>query len=317
MQNQTVLITKGGFLQDTYRTAGIMGCARKILAALRMKLPLWALGRRTNASVAAYFDLITDDARMFYNDCFHFGYFKEGGEDFEQALANHTDAVAEFAGVAAGARVLDVGCGIAAPAIRIARQHACHITGINISAEQVRQGQDLVEQHGLSDRITVQSGNALDLPFSDASFDAALCIEVAGDICVTDVQKTQLARELHRVLAPGGRIGFSDLVFTAAPTRDEERVLRSVLYHEGAELVTDWPKVFERCGFTVTRRTDIIRETMQTWDHSLAIYEARADEVEQRYGRAIARRVMADLKRIPVILEKYGSFLLMSMEKPA
>ncbi len=280
-----------------------------------MHLPVMTIGRRTNSSVGAYFDLITDDARMFYGDSFHFGYFKDGGEDFATALNNHTDIVADMAQVGSSACVLDIGCGICAPAIRLARRYGCRITGVNISAEQVRQGRELVARHGLSDRISVVEGNALKLPFEDVSFDSALCLEVAGDICVTKEQKIKLADELHRVLRPGARIGFSDLVFTGRPTREEERAMRSILYHDGRELMTDWPGIFEKRGFNITRRMDIIDKTMNTWLHSLSVYEGRADEVERRYGKAIARRTMEYLRQIPDILSKYGSFVVMSAQK--
>ncbi len=317
IRKKQVLAAKGGFLRQTYRESGIAGCGRKVLAAIRMQLPMMTLGRRTNASVGAYFDLITDDARTFYGDSFHFGYFRRGDESFQEALENHTDVVAELAGVGNAASVLDIGCGICAPAIRIAARHGCHITGLNISAEQVRQGRELVGRHGLADRIAVIEGNALKLPFDDASFDAILCLEVAGDICVTPEQKQQLVREMRRVLAPGGKIGFSDLVFTGRPSREEERAMRTILYHDGAELITDWPAIFTSCGFEVLHKQDIIAETMKTWEHSLAVYEGRAEEVERRYGRAIARRTMAQLRQIPEILQRYGSFLVMSACKPA
>jgi cyclopropane fatty-acyl-phospholipid synthase-like methyltransferase len=47
--------------------------------------------------------------------------------------------LAELARVKAAGRVLDVGCGIAAPALRIAHRYGCRVTGVNISREQVRQ----------------------------------------------------------------------------------------------------------------------------------------------------------------------------------
>lgn len=317
IRKRQVLAAKGGFLRQTYRDAGIVGCARKIAAAIRMQLPMFALGRRTNASVGAYFDLITDDARLFYGDSFHFGYFRRGDETFDEALDNHTDIVAEMARLQGATRVLDIGCGICAPAIRIAGKHGCHITGLNISAEQVRQGRELVDRHGLAERIAVVEGNALRLPFNDGSFDAILCLEVAGDICVTAEQKEQLVQEMRRVLVPGGTVGFSDLVFTGRPTREEERAMRTILYHQGEELITDWPEIFRSCGFRVEKVQDIIAQTMKTWEHSLSVYEGRAAEVEQRYGRSIARRTMEQLRQIPEILRQHGSFVVMSACKPA
>ena len=310
-----ILAAHGGFFTETYKAFGIRGCLRKVAAAIKMQLPMLALGRRTNSSVAAYFDLITDDARMFYGDSFHFGYFIRGDESFEEALDNHTDIVAEMAQTDSAGEVLDIGCGICAPAIRIAGRHNCRITGVNISAEQVRQGRELVAREGLAKQISVVEGNALNLPFARESYDAALCLEVAGDICVTDAQKHRLAAEVHRVLRPGGRIGFSDLVFTSRPSRKEECAMRAILYHNGAELITDWPTIFRSRGFRVDRCEDIIGQTMKTWEHSLAVYESRAADVARRFGSSIARRIVRHLEMIPDILRTHGSFVVFSAEK--
>jgi cyclopropane fatty-acyl-phospholipid synthase-like methyltransferase len=312
-----VLAAKGGFLTEIFREQGFKGCAKKVVAAIKMNLPVLAMGRRTNRSVGAYFDLITDDARMFYGDSFHFGYFKDPSESFEQGLFNHTDLVADMAQLGGAARVLDIGCGICAPAIRIAGKHDCHITGINISAEQVKQAAKLVASQNLSERIVVRRANALELPFEGDSFDSLLCLEVAGDICVSEEQKERLIDECWRVLKPGGHIGFSDLVFTGAPSCDEERSMQRVLYHRGADLITDWPGLFKRRGFEVHREMNIIEETMPTWTHSLAVYQSRRDEVVRRYGRSIAESTMGHLRQIPEILSRLGSFVVLSLEKPA
>jgi hypothetical protein len=45
-----------------------------------MAMPILLRGRRTAGGVAAYFDLITDEGRLFYGDSFHFGYFRTGSE---------------------------------------------------------------------------------------------------------------------------------------------------------------------------------------------------------------------------------------------
>ena len=103
----------------TWREAGPAGCARKLRAAVGTGLPALVGGRRSARSVGAYFDLITDEGRLFYGDSFHLGYFPRGGESLGEALDAHTDLVAGLARVQAAASVLDVGCGLAAPALRI------------------------------------------------------------------------------------------------------------------------------------------------------------------------------------------------------
>lgn len=311
------LVACGGFLGQTYRTTGLTGCLRKILAGICMNVVPRIMRRRTNRSVGAYFDLITDDGRMFYGDNFHFGFFHDGATTLDEALNAHTDMVARMARLEGAERILDIGCGIGAPAIRIASTHRGHITGINISREQVRQAQPLVDAAGLSDRIHIREGNALDLDCENDRFDALLCLEVAGDICVTEAQKATLIDEMYRVLKPGGHIGFSDLTFTGCPNADEEKAMRMILYHEGRELMTDWTTLLRSRGFEIVEAHDMIEQTMPTWHHSIAVYEERRSEVEARYGKRIAAQSLANLKRLPAILRRYGSFPVISARKPA
>ena len=299
----------------TWRERGLAACVRKVLAAIQMTIPVLLWGRRTARGVAAYFDLITDEARLFYGDSFHFGYFCRGTETLDEALDAHTDLVAEMARPCANGRMLDVGCGLGAPAIRIAQRFGCEIVALNISREQVRQGRLLIDERGLASRVTLVRGDARSLPFPDSSFDAVLCLEAAGDICVTEADKHRFVGELHRVLRPGGHVGFSDLALKSCPRAEDDRALRAVLYHAGAELVTDWPHIFARHGFTIVDRRDIIAETLPTWDHTRAVYGDHSVEVVRRYGRRIATRTREQVNLVGEILASHATFPVLSARK--
>jgi O-methyltransferase StaMB len=303
-------------LVATWREAGPAGCARKLRAAVRVGLPALMGGGRSARSVGAYFDLITDEGRLFYGDSFHLGYFPQGGESLGEALDAHTDLVAGLARVQAVGSVLDVGCGLAAPALRIARRYGCRVTGVNISREQVRQGRELIASRGLSDRVGIRRGDARALEFGDRSFDAIICLEAAGDICVSEADKDQLVGELFRVLRPGGHVGFSDLALRTCPSVAEDRALRALLYHSGAELVTDWPALFARHGFQVVESRDILEETLPTWEHARAVYHRRDGAVTRRYGRRLAHRILAQLEQIPAIIATHGTYPALSAYKP-
>jgi cyclopropane fatty-acyl-phospholipid synthase-like methyltransferase len=302
-------------LVTTWRDGGPAGSARKLWAGIRMALPVLVRGRRTATGVAAYFDLITDDARLFYSDNFHVGYFRPGSETLAEALDAHTDLVGEMACLQTRQLVLDAGCGIGAPALRIAERYGCEITGVNISREQVRQGRRLIEDRHMSHRVKIVKGDARALDFPDGSFGAIVCQEAAGDICVTELDKDRLVRGLHRVLRPGGHVGFSDLALRARPSRTEDHALRAVLYHSGAELVTDWPALFVRHGFTIVDRRDIIADTLATWDRVRTVYEERRVEALHRYGHRLARRIRAQIDVIPEILGKYATYPVFSALK--
>jgi cyclopropane fatty-acyl-phospholipid synthase-like methyltransferase len=303
-------------LVATWQEDGLVGCARKLRAVAAMALPFVLGRRRTARSVGAYFDLITDDGRLFYGDSFHLGYFVSGEESLGEALDAHTDLVADLARVRDADDVLDVGCGLSAPALRIASRYGVRVTGVNISREQVRQGNKLIAERGLSDRVVVHRGDARALDFPDESFDSIVCLEAAGDICVTEADKNRLVGELFRTLRPGGHVGFSDLAMRGHVPPAEDREVRAVLYHSAAELVTDWPAIFVRQGFSLVESRDIIAATLPTWEHARAVYQRRNNEVVRRYGRRLANRTAGRLERIRGILADYGTFPALAALKP-
>ena len=299
-----------------WRNGGARGLIRTTSAAIRMEAPLLLRGRRTAASVGAYYDLVTDISRRLYGDNFHFGYFPTGEETLPEAHDAHTDLVAELASLEAGSRVLDIGCGIGAPAMRIVRRYDCDVTGVNISREQVRQGRELIAEQGMSDRVRIERGDARKLPFESSSFDAIVCVEVAGDICVTAADKPTLIAEMFRVLKPGGGVGFSDLALSEVAPRADRRVLRGVFYDDGSNLVTDWPALFALRGFAVAEPHCILEQTMATWAHVRTLYAGDASELARCYGKSVARRTGAQIDRLPEILRRLATFPVLAARKP-
>jgi ubiquinone/menaquinone biosynthesis C-methylase UbiE len=217
-------------------------------------------------------------------------------------------------------RVLDVGCGIGDPARRIASRIDCEIVGLNISREQVRQGRELIARAGLAARVDIRHGNGLQMPLPDGGFDAAICLEAAGDICVRAADKPRLLAELRRVLRPGGQVGFSDLVFDRPPTAAEDRALRALLYHSGQELLTDWPGLFAAAGFQLGAVRDIHAQTLPTWQHVQAVYREHAARVQARYGQrlapGIARRIDRQVAQVAAAIERCGSYPALSATAP-
>jgi cyclopropane fatty-acyl-phospholipid synthase-like methyltransferase len=300
-----------------WREGGVRGLVRTASAAVRMELPVLLRGGRTAASTGAYYDLVTDASRLFYGDNFHFGYFATGSETLAEAHDAHTDLVASLAALAPGQRVLDIGCGLGAPAMRMARNHGCHVTGINISREQIRQGRELIAEQGMADAVELVYGDARELPFPDGSFDAVVCVEVAGDICVADADKQTLVGEMLRALRPGGTVGFSDLALHTAATRDERRILQAIFYDDGGHLVTDWPEVFARGGFTVGEQRSILEQTQPTWEHVRALIDGNDSELARRYGAGVARKTAAQIAQLPAILGRIATFPVLAARKPA
>jgi ubiquinone/menaquinone biosynthesis C-methylase UbiE len=119
-----------------------------------------------------------------------------------------TEELAELAGLTAGERVLDVGCGLGGTARYLAACYGVEVTGVDLTAEYCRVGNMLSDRTGLADRVELVIADALRLPFADASFDAVWSEHAAMNIA----DKARLYRELRRVLRAGARLAIYDVV---------------------------------------------------------------------------------------------------------
>lgn len=104
--------------------------------------------------------------------------------------------------------ILDVGCGLGGSARFAAKTYGAKVSGIDLTPEYVEAGQQLCDWVGLSDRIALQHGNALSLPYDDACFDGAFMMHVGMNI----EDKQALAAEVSRVLKPGATFGIYDIM---------------------------------------------------------------------------------------------------------
>src|SRR4051794_24464377 len=106
----------------------------------------------------------------------------------------------------AGARVLDIGCGIGGPARCFAAERGWRVEGIDLTAEFVAVAQALSRRGGMADKVSFRQASATDLPFAHASFDGAYMIHVGMNIA----DKKAVFTEVRRVLKPGGVFAIYD-----------------------------------------------------------------------------------------------------------
>jgi sarcosine/dimethylglycine N-methyltransferase len=102
-------------------------------------------------------------------------------------------------------RILDIGGGIGGPARWIAARFGCHITSLDLMPEFCLAAEELNAATGLSSRVRVVEGSALNLPFAENTFDRAYSENVAMNI----QDKRRFYAEALRILRPGTVFAFS------------------------------------------------------------------------------------------------------------
>ena len=95
--------------------------------------------------------------------------------------------------------LLDVGCGIGGAARFIAAQTGCKVTGIDLTPAYIEAARALTRLTGQDGAVAFKVASALDMPFENGEFDAAITIHVAMNI----QDRAALYGEIARVLKPG------------------------------------------------------------------------------------------------------------------
>jgi arsenite methyltransferase len=134
-------------------------------------------------------------------------------------LAAHPLAAAAFAGVgdplagfapAAGAHVLDVGCGAGLDLLRAAARvgPTGRAVGVDFAPAMAARARAASRAAGLAMRVAVAVADAAALPFADGAFDVVASNGVFN-LCV---DKPAALRELARVLRSGGELRLCDML---------------------------------------------------------------------------------------------------------
>lgn len=104
-----------------------------------------------------------------------------------------------------GARILDVGAGTGNVSFEAARRFGdCSIIGVDIEAEALELARHKAAEYSLGN-VEFHSGDALELPYGDGTFDAALAAQVVGG----PAAQQKMLCEMLRVVRPEGGVGVA------------------------------------------------------------------------------------------------------------
>ena len=161
-------------------------------------------------SVAQSYDQWTKDGilEFYWGEHIHLGYYGSPPQkkDFLKAKSDFVHEMVHWGKLnklPTETSVLDVGCGIGGSSRILSRNYGFNVTGITISPKQVKRAQEL-SSSDLNTKFMVN--DAMNLSFSDDSFDVVWCIEAGPHMS----NKRKFAQELLRVLKPNGILIVAD-----------------------------------------------------------------------------------------------------------
>jgi MPBQ/MSBQ methyltransferase len=229
---------------------------------------------QSSDSVADAYDQWTEDGilEFYWGEHIHLGYYEPPPQqqDFIEAKINFVHQMAQWGGLdqlPPGTTLLDVGCGIGGSSRILARDYGFAVTGVTISPQQVQRAQELTPE-GLNAQFFVDDAMALSFP--DESFDVVWSVEAGPHM----PDKAVFARELLRVLKPGGTLVVAD--WNQRDDRQqplnfwEKPVMRQLLdqwSHPAFASIEGFAEALEATGFVEgeVETADWTTQTLPSW----------------------------------------------------
>ncbi|MGD1917662.1 MAG: methyltransferase domain-containing protein [Pleurocapsa sp.] len=163
--------------------------------------------------IREFYDASSGLWEQIWGEHMHHGYYGKNGNyklDRRQAQIELIEELLLWSGCNLNnppQNIIDVGCGIGGSTLHLAQKFGCNATGITLSPVQASRAKESAKEAGLDSKSKVQFevANALDMPFTDNTFDLVWSLESVEHM----PDKDKFLDECYRVLKPGGKMIFA------------------------------------------------------------------------------------------------------------
>jgi len=155
--------------------------------------------------------------------------FSPAGGNIQSQVQDLVLANLDWSGIG---KALDIGCGNAPLTIKVAKRYPrAEVIGIDYWGDMWEYSKGICEKNvkieGVAGRVSFQKASALELPFEDGNFDAAVSNLVFHEVANAH-DKKELIREALRVVKKGGRFAFQDLFMWKQVYGEPEELLATI-----------------------------------------------------------------------------------------
>jgi tocopherol O-methyltransferase len=255
----------------------------------------------TKPQIKWHYDLGTVFYRLLWGRHIHHGLWQAGESPTDAQLAL-TEALADAAGIAAGQKILDVGCGMGGSSIHLARSRQCHVTGVTISPVQRSWAKIASTWHGARRSTEFRCADAEGIEFPAKTFDVIWSVECTEHL----FDKPRFFQRAATWLKPGGRLSICAWLAGYPPlSAESEKLVLEVcegMLCPSLGTSADYQAWFEAAGLTNVSYQDWTEQVLRTWEICLE----RVERSNVRWlAKAVDRNMVDFLDRFETILKAY------------
>ena len=168
-----------------------------------------------------------------------------------------TARLAEVAQIKPGSRVLDIASGRGTTACFLSKRHDCRVVGIDLSPVSASFAKNKAQDEKVVQKVSFATADAESLPFSNEAFDVVVS-ECAFSLLP---DKNTAAKEIVRVLKPGGRLAITDVFLQFPLSQDLKTQIFFDSCFSGAQTREGYSTIFDHAGLVA----DVVE------DHSIEL----------------------------------------------
>ena len=230
--------------------------------------------------VALNYSETVETARAYYNstDADRFYATIWGGEDIHIGLyENETDTIFDSSrrtvekmgsliiGLDSKTRLLDIGSGYGGSARYLVQAYGCQVGCLNLSEVQNQRNRELNQSQGFTLSINVVDGSFEAIPLPDESVDVVW----SQDAILHSGNRKKVFEEVHRVLAKGGQLIFTDPMQSETCPLEALQPIFNRIHLDSLGSIEYYKKILLGLGF----------KEVQIVDHS--------DQLSKHYSRVL------------------------------
>jgi ubiquinone/menaquinone biosynthesis C-methylase UbiE len=233
------------------------------------------------SDIEAHYNNVSQAWQYVMGDNQHYGLYKTGQENLNQASENLIDEMLDYYPVQTNTHILDVGCGTGGPAFYLHKKLNAKVTGIALAESEIKQANENKKSIGSLEAIKFIQADGQNNKLADNTFNLVVMMESA----LLVPNKELLFSENYRVLKSKGSFILCDQIKIkpmppAEIYKNGKRIEALQTAFGNAQTVTldDYAKLMENAGFQNIEKIDVsekVKKSPAAWKKNAILHQTQ------------------------------------------